>query len=200
MKYIATIITSLAIAAVASAGTSAPMPSAGKGKAVVAPQPAPCPDMLKYSYLEAGWIRLDADDGDVQNGGYLDASYEVIPHLLVDGSVTLFEDSNQYTVGVGSYYAICSAFHLTGRTGYSYYDTDDGGSQNEWYISPGFRAMLTCNLELWGKVYINVDSDETDVSYGGGFTYHFCPHTGVTIGAAASDNAWSLQAGLRYQF
>ena len=82
MKYIATIITSLAIAAVASAGTSAPMPSAGKGKAVVAPQPAPCPDMLKYSYLEAGWIRLDADDADIQNGGYLDASYEIIPHLL----------------------------------------------------------------------------------------------------------------------
>ena len=74
MKLIATIIISLAIAAAASVGTSAPMPSAGKGKAVVAPQPAPCPDMLKYSYLEAGWIRLDSDDSDVQNGGYLDAS------------------------------------------------------------------------------------------------------------------------------
>lgn len=200
MKYIATIIASLAAVAVANAGTSAPAMSAGKGKAVIEPQTAPCPDMLKYSYLEAGWIHLDADNASTQDGGYIDASYEIIPRLLIDGSVTLFDNSNQYTIGVGTYFPICSAFHLTARTGYSYYDADNGGSQNEWYISPGFRAMLTCHLELWGKVYINVDNDETDVSYGGGFTYHLCPHTGVTIGAAASDNAWSLQAGLRYQF
>lgn len=59
--------------------------------------------------------------------------------------------------------------------------------------------MLTCNLELWGNVYSNVDGYEADVSYGGGFTCHLCPDSGITIGAAASYSAWSLKAGLRDQ-
>lgn len=202
MKHIPTLIASLALAATATAGTTASVEPAGKGKACcVTPTPA-CPNMLSYSYLEAGYIRLDPDAQGVQtqDGGYLDASWEVAPHFLIDGSATIFDDSDQFTVGIGTYIPLCSAFHLTARTGYSYYDADGADSQNEWYISPGFRAMLGCHLELWGKVYINVDSDETEVSYGGGLTYHFCPHTGLTVGAAGSSDGWSLQTGLRYQF
>lgn len=197
MNKATTILASLALASFASAGTT---PSVGKGKAVVTSAPTPCPSVLNYSYLEAGWIHLDQDAGDKLDGAYLDASYEVVPKLTLDGSVTLFnEDVQQYTVGVGTYYALCNYFHLTARTGYSRQNTDNG-DLNEWYIAPGFRAQLGCNLELWGKVYLNVGEDESKFSYGVGATYHFCPHTGLTAGYAWSEDGWQVQTGFRYSF
>jgi hypothetical protein len=197
MNKATTLLASLALASFASAGTTG---SVGKGKVIVQNTPAACPSVLNYSYLEAGWIRLDQDAADVLNGGYIDASYEVIPKLTLDGSATLFEESvQQYTVGVGTYYAVCDMFHLTARTGYSRQNSDNGDI-NEWYIAPGFRAQLGCNLELWGKVYFNIGNDDTKVSYGVGATYHFCPHTGLTAGYAWSEDGSQVQAGVRYSF
>jgi hypothetical protein len=201
MKNIPTILASLSLASIAAAGPA--MVSGGKGKTVVPETPAACPNMLSYSYLEGGYIRLDFDESRLktQNGGYLDGSYEFLPHFLVDGSVTLMDDSDQYTIGLGTYVPLCAAFHLTARGGYSYYEEDGASGQNEWYLSPGFRAMLGCNVELWGKAYFSFDEDnETTISYGGGLTFHVNQHVGLTVGAAASEDAWSFQAGIRYQF
>lgn len=157
--------------------------------------------MLNYSYLEAGWIRLDQDnDLSEQNGGYAELSYEFLPRFTVDGSATIYEDLNQFGIGIGTYVPLAKAFHLTGRTGYSYTDIDGADSLNEWYVAPGFRAQIGCHLELWGKLYINIGEDDTELSWGGGVTYHIDEHVGITVGAAKGDDAWSLQTGLRYQF
>jgi opacity protein-like surface antigen len=196
MKKATTLLASLALASFASAGTTAP---SGKGKVVVTPE-APCPSVLNYSYIEAGYIHLDQDLGQELNGGYLDASYEVAPKILLDGSATLFDENiEQYTVGIGTYFAVCQNFHLTGRTGYSRQNSD-GGNLDEWYIAPGFRAQFGCNLELWGKVYLNIGEDEEKLSYGIGTTYHFTPHVGLTAGYAWSEDGWQVQTGLRYSF
>jgi hypothetical protein len=199
MKKAFTLMAALALSSFASAGTPAPV-SPGKGKAVITEPTVPCPSVLNYSYLEAGWIHLDQDAGDVLDGGYLDASYQIVPNFTLDGSVTLFnEDVQQYTVGVGTYYALCQWFHLTARTGYSRQNSD-AGDLDEWYVAPGFRAQFGCHLELWGKVYLNIGDDDETFSYGLGSTYHFNRHIGLTAGYAWSADGWQVQTGLRYTF
>ncbi len=197
MTKATTLLASLALASIASAGTSASM---GKGKSVVTPPAMGCPSVLSYTYLEGGYIHLDQDHGDKLDGGYLDAYYEVIPRLTLDGSITLFEqDIQQYTVGIGTYLPITERFHLTARTGYSR-QNNDVGDLNEWYIAPGFRLQMCCHSELWGKVYFNVGEEETTVSYGVGATWHFDSHIGLTVGYAWSEDGWQVQSGLRYSF
>jgi hypothetical protein len=205
-KTCLTIVASAAALAASYAGTSAPAPvgkaPVGKNPPIVAKDE--CPDMLKYSYLEAGWIHLDVDNVGSSDGGYLDLSYEVAPRFTIDGSFTLLRgdfDEEDYAIGIGTYIPVCKYFHLVGRTGYSHNEFEDGNS-NAWYITPGFRALLGCNLELWGKVYFVVDEDEESFSFGGGITYHFNENYGLSTGYAFSEDndAWSAQAGLRFQW
>jgi hypothetical protein len=196
------ILSSLLLGATAMAGGT----SYGKGgKATVAPAPPaePCPCHLQYTYLEAGWIRLDPDGGaDASNGGYVDAYYQVAPNFFIDGSATFLdspEDSTGLGIGGGGYLPIFDCVHLIGRAGYTYYDAD-GFDENIWYLSPGIRAQLGCNLEVWSKIYFNIGEEDEKWSYGAGITYHMCPKSAINVGASTGEDGWALQAGLRYKF
>jgi hypothetical protein len=204
MTKTATILASIALASSSIAGTS--MVSAGKGKAVTTEPTTSveCPCLLSYKFVEAGYIRTDVDNVGEANGGYVDAYYQVANNVFVDGSYTHNTgdlESDSLTVGAGGYVAVAKCVHLVGRAGYSYFDAD-GGSEDAWYISPGIRAQVGCNLELYAKVYIEFGDDDEFISYGGGAVYHINSNIGINVGYATNEDtdAWSLQAGLRYAF
>ncbi len=203
-KYASTLLALALGATFAQAGT-APVSSSKNPKApVVAPEPE-CPNILNYSYLEAGWIRLDLDNGPTLNGGFVDVSYQLAPHFFGEVGSTLMWgddfDTREVTAGVGGYLPLCDRFHLVGRTGWAYQDvTSGGGDEHQWYISPGFRAMLTCNLELYGKAYCNIAESDTVWSYGGGLVWHFDQRYALSTGVAGSEDGWSLQAAVRIGF
>ncbi len=201
MTKSATLLATFALAASSFAGTA--MVGSGKGKAVApAPAPAPeCPCLLSYNYVEAGWVRVDLDNVGDANGGYVDAYYTVANNVFVDASFTKIGgdlESDALTAGIGGYIPVANCVHLLGRAGFSYFD---GGDTTEaWYISPGIRAQVGCNLELYAKAYIEFDGGETFESYGVGAVYHFTNNIGLNVGYAFSDDANSIQAGIRYQF
>ena len=194
------ILTSLFLAAAVTLA-HAGAPAAKNPKNPVAPAPAPACDGLSYSYAELGWLHLDNDFGTA-DGGYLDLSYDIGHNLFLEATGTIAGgdfDYGEYGAGIGYYLPITSKFHLVGRTGYAYTDTDPGAGINEWYVSPGFRYQVTCNFELYAKAYLHIPEDaDTNWSGGVGALYWVCPEAAVVVGGAVGENdEWSVQAGVR---
>jgi hypothetical protein len=195
------LIATVAAVAVAQAGTSSAGGKGPVGKGVVTPVSAECPP-LSYNNAELGYIHFSNDSVDL-DGGYIDLTYSPIQNVFVELTDTLFSDSNELQLGAGVYYSVAQGVDLTLRGGYSLNTPDEGDSVNGWYIAPGFRAQITCNLELFGKAYYSDDenSGSGTWSYGGGLVYSVNEQIGLVGGAAFSqDNAWSIQAGIRYNF
>lgn len=195
------ILTTLLVVAV-SAAVHAGAPAAKNPKAPVAPAPAPGCDPMSYSYAEVGWLHLDNDLG-TSDGGYLDLSYDVGHNLFLDGTFSLTGGDSDYRevgAGLGYYVPLTSKFHFVARTGWANADTDLGDSVNEWYISPGFRLQVTCNLELYTKAYYHVPERGNDNwSVGVGALYHVCKAAAITVGGAwGEDDEWSIQTGIRF--
>jgi hypothetical protein len=205
MTKSATILATLALVSSSFAGTA--MVGGGKGKAVTpaGPAPADCPCLLTYSFAEVGVYHVDVDNVGDATGGYADVYYNIAGNFFADASYTKVGsdlESDAFGIGIGGYLPIANCVHLVGRAGYSYFEADGGDGEDALYVSPGIRAQVGCNVELYAKAYIEfADSDET-VSYGAGAVYYFSKQIGLNVGYAnSSDNdSWSLQAGLRYQF
>jgi hypothetical protein len=199
MKAIASALLLLAASA-AFAGDA----GSGKGAAPVAPAPAPeCP-VLNYSNATLGYIHQDFN-GPSADGGYLDLSYLLAGNLFFDGSVTLSSGDIDYTgvgAGLGYFIPLTDKIHFVGRTGWAMTDTDLGSSLNEWYVSPGLRARLTCNLEAYVKTYYHIPEEGEETWSGGvGVIYYLCDKSALDLGyAIGEDDNWHVQAGIRYNF
>ena len=194
------ILTSLFLAAAVSLA-HAGAPAAKNPKNPVAPAPAPGCDPMSYSYAELGWLHLDNNLGTA-DGGYLDLSYDVGHNLFLEGTASVLGgdfDFEEYGAGIGYYIPVTSKFHLVARTGWAYTDTAPGDPFHEWYISPGFRLQVTCNLELYGKAYFHVpENGDENWSVGAGALYWVCNKAAISAGAAwGEDDDWSVQAGIR---
>lgn len=196
MKSILTSLLLVAVTTFANAGS----PVAKNPKAPVAPMPAPGCDPMSYSYIEPGWLHLDNNLGTA-DGGYVDLSYDIGHHLFLEGTANYLGgdfDYQEYGAGIGTYHAITDRFHLVGSTGWAYTDVDPGSATNEWYVAPGFRYQITCNLELYAKAYLHVTEDDTSWTGGAGLVYSVCKRAALTAGyAIGEDDEWSVQAGIR---
>jgi hypothetical protein len=186
----------LASASMAVAGTYAKNP---KAPAPVAPAPA-CP-ALSYSYAELGYIHQDSSIGEA-DGGYLDLSYALGGNFFLDATGTLTEgdfDYQEFGAGVGYFQPISDKVHFILRAGWANVE-DVGPNVNELYISPGIRVQVSCNLELFAKVYYHLpEGSDENWSVGGGVLYHLCPKSAIVLGGAlGEDDEWSVQAGLRW--
>ena len=194
MKHLLTPLLLAASLTLAHAGT----PSA---KAVTTPPPPGCEDM-SYSYLEAGWLHLDDKGIGTSDGGYIDLNYDVGHNLFVDATANVLSgdfDYREFGAGVGAYLPRTKRFHFVARTGWAYADTNLGSGVNEWYVSPGFRLQVTCNLELYAKAYLHVpEVGDTNWSGGVGALYWLCPKAALTVGGAWGEHdEWSIQTGIR---
>jgi hypothetical protein len=157
---------------------------------------------MSYSYAELGWLHLDNKDIGKTDGGYIDLNYDIGHNLFLDGTFSITGgdfDYREVGAGIGYYLPITSKFHFVARTGWANSDTDLGASVNEWYVSPGFRLQVTCNLELYAKAYLHVpENGSSNWSGGVGALYWVCPKAALTVGGAWGENdEWSIQAGVR---
>lgn len=198
MKALLSTMFLVAVASLANAGT----PVAAKNpKAPVMPAPAPACDMT-YNYAELGWLHLDNNLG-TSDGGYLDLSYELgHSHFFLDGTASVTGgdfDYREFGAGIGYYLPLTNKLHFVARTGWANVDTDVSSDVNEWYVSPGLRYQVTCNLELYAKAYYHVpEVGDNNWSGGVGALYWVCPEAAITVGGAwGEDSEWSLQAGIR---
>lgn len=167
-----------------------------------------CPP-LSYTYAEVGYFHTQVDTAGNPNNsaGYIDLLYDVGHNIFLEGTFTAGSgdfDLLDASLGLGYYIPITEKFHLTARAGAGYLDVDVDGDFSEfgYYLAPGFRAMLTCNLELWGKAfYTEYDNDDSGSwSVGGGLTYHFNEKMGLTGGYSQDSDGWVAQAGVRFKF
>jgi hypothetical protein len=198
MKSILSALFLAAALTVANAGA----PASSSKNPVAPPPPAPACPPLNYSFIEAGYIHHDSGLG-TSDGGYIDFIHDIGSNLFVDGTIGLADGDfsyNEYGAGLGYYIPASDKFHLNIRSGWAYSETADVG-EHELYIAPGFRAQLTCKLELYGKIYVHVpEESDVNVSYGAGLVYHLCNVSALTVGGAVGeDDNWSAQAGVRFK-
>jgi hypothetical protein len=184
--------------------TSAFAGTTPSGKSMKAPLPEPeCP-VLSYNYGEIGYIHQNIN-GPTANGSYLEISHLLIGNLFADASLTLTTGDFDFTgagAGLGYYIPLIQKFHLLARTGWAYADVDGLGSTNEFYVSPGLRTAISCNLEFYAKAYYFVPEEgDNNWAGGAGLIYYVLPNAGINVGGAVGeDDNWSIQAGLRYNF
>jgi hypothetical protein len=196
MKYILTAMF-LAAASMAVAGTPV------KNPAPVAPAPAPACDPLNYSYAELGWIHKDNNIGKA-DGAYLDLSYALGSNFLLEATGTLADGDFEYSefgAGVGYIVPVNDKVHFIVRGGWAQFDDNLGAAVNELYIAPGVRIQVTCKFELYAKAYFHFpEGGEDNFSWGAGALYHLCPRSALVVGGAwGEDDAWSIQAGVRWK-
>lgn len=196
MKILASAL--LLIASSALAGTSVPKNPSG----TVLPVPE-CPP-LSYTYGEVGYIHQHFDQLGDADGGYVDLSYSLVDKLFWDGSATISGgdvDFQSYGTGFGYAIPLFKRFDFVARSGWSFTDTNKGPGENEWYISPGIRALITCDLEFYAKAYYHVAENDNTWSGGAGFIYAVTDKIGLDIGGAlGQDNDWHAQFGIRCNF
>jgi hypothetical protein len=186
------------------ASTAAFAGSAPSGKGTTTPPPAPeCP-VLSYNYGELGYLHQDIS-GPKANGGYLELSHLLIGNLFADASLTMTTgdlDFRGIGGGLGYYIPMTQKLHFVARSGWANAEVDGFGAENEFYFSPGVRAAITCNLEFYAKAYYFVPEEgDNNWSGGAGLIYYVCPSAGFNLGGAiGQDDAWSIQAGIRYNF
>jgi hypothetical protein len=203
---IKTTLSALALtASVSLAGTAMVAPT---GKGSVPPKmdaASPCPNYLTYNFVEASYVYLDGD-GPTANGADLRVNYGIGNNLFLIGDVSKFGgdiDNTSFDVGLGGFIPVTQQFHLVGRGGYSYFDSDFDNS-NGWFAAVGFRAQVTCNLELNAKFQYGdlIDFDNGDyTSWGVGGAYHFNDAFALTGEyVQGEDDVYSLRGGVMFKF
>ena len=203
------LLSTLLIAALSTTAFAGPSVGPSKGPVATPPVEIKCPP-LTYTYAEVGYFHTEVDGpGDPTNSaGYLDLTYDIGKNIFLEGTATAGSgdfDLLDFSAGLGYYYPITGNFHLTARAGLGYLDLDGADtdfSEFGYYLAPGFRAMVTCNLELWGKAFWSEyqNDDGGSWSIGGGLTYHFDEKIGLNGGYSKSEDGWVAQAGIRFKF
>jgi hypothetical protein len=201
------ILTSLALTASMSiAGTTMVAPT---GKGTTPPKmeaPSPCPNYLTYNQVEVSYVHLDGAGAGTGNGANVRVNYGIGNNLYLVGDTTKLGgdvDNFNLDLGLGGFLPLNERFHLIGRAGYSYFDGGDSDS-NGWFAAAGFRAQVTCNLELNAKFQYGdlVDFDNGDyTSIGAGAMYHINDAFAVLAEYVwGEDDAWSTRAGVAFKF
>ncbi len=165
--------------------------------------PPGCPP-ISYGYVEVGYIHQDFDGHGTADGGYLDLNVPLIENLFLDASGTLTGgdvDYKGYSVGLGYAIPLSERFHFVARSGYGYTDLSTTNGEHEWYLSPGIRALITCDLEFYTKAYYHMGEHEDSWSGGAGFVYAINENLGLDLGGAVGENGnWQALVGLRFNF
>lgn len=186
-------------------GLAASLPSfaGSSAKAPVAPPKEEVRRAITYDFVEAGYASILSTDAGDFYGGYVNLSWSPVNNFFVFARAYGFGgdgDGFDVSAGVGTYIPLFRDVDFILEAGYNYFDVDDDGS-NSFFVSPGFRAMLTSKLELNGNVTVSIpDEGDTTVAVGGGFVYYLSPSVGLTAGYYydLEDESHFYQAGVRY--
>ena len=175
----------------------------GKAAAVITPPKEEIRRAITYDFVEAGYAsNLGLESGDLY-GGYVNVSFSPVSNMYVFGRFYGFggDDTGvDVSAGVGGYVPLYRDMDFILEAGYNYFDAADDG-ESSFFVSPGFRVMVTPKLELNGNATVTFPEEgDTSVALGGGFVYYLKPNLGVTAGYYydLEDQSHFYQAGMRY--
>ncbi len=166
-------------------------------------------DDMSYSFVDAGYVETNIDDGPTADGFALRGSVGFAENwfAFVDyGSQSVQGiDIDSYNVGVGGHYGLTDTLDLVGRVGYSKVELDAGGGLNADYdgylLDLGLRGRLGDAVELEGGVHYTDFSDggdDTGLYVGGRF--HFNKTWALGAEYQSGDDADSILAYVRASF
>lgn len=170
----------------------------------------------RYTYVEAGYSRLDFDnldnDGDFFNGGGSLAVHKNV-HLFADyaaGSVDVSNNDVDVTnvqAGVGLNVPLSNTVDFIFDVAYLWTELEFGNNSVDddgYGLRAGVRAMLTPKFELNGggtyADYSDSDNDEDNTALYVGGVYNFTDMFAMTGGVSVGDNVTSYGVGVRLYF
>ena len=170
-------------------------------------------DHISYSYLEADWTQIDADDLDDESGWSLRGSGEISEHFYVFGDYSTAEfdgfggdvDVSLWDIGLGWHTPLSDMTDFLIEGGYMeleadsrFGSADDGGA----FGNVGLRMALAPSFELTGKVgYFDLGSDVDGFQATLAGLIKLTPNWGINLQAQSLDGDDELySAGLRYSF
>ena len=173
---------------------------------------------LSYSYVEAGYVQVEPDEGDIEYDGfrakvsgqiaeqaYLFASYGEIESDEFLGGATL--EQEVITAGLGYRIPLAPVTDLTAEAAFvSVEFSSDGtiadGSEDDtgYGLGLGLRHLFTPYVEGAVNVdYVDVfDEDETTLTLSG--LFHLTPALSLGAGYSISDDADGWTVGGRFNF
>ena len=177
---------------------------------------------FSYDYIDLNYIYDDIDNSlfdrghrygidfskSIGNLFYLSAGYERSEYDYDLHNINQFMDyeSNRYRLGVGIRHTLFNCVDLTLEGGathtdvevrnFSQYDNDYWG----WYIAPGFRAMVTNNLELYGRAFYHDEEGYQHWRFTPGLVYNVNQMIGLKVGGEFDDGDRALVLGVRVNY
>lgn len=159
---------------------------------------------ISYTYLEAGYSRLDS--GIDADGWGANGSFAFTPNLHLFGgySQNQFDDSdfdlNIATVGLGYALPVNERLHLLARGGYENFDPDFFNDTGTGFIEAGARGTLGA-VEGWALAGYQDGNDFDSEIYGRlGVQVKFSPRWGVVGEVKLIDNDEQYFVGPRLSF
>lgn len=155
-------------------------------------------DTLSYTYVDAGVLSTELDDGDLDGEGpFVRGSLSVHQNAFLFAEVSdIGYDNNvdgfTWAVGGGGRVALNSQFDLVGKLGYVRVDFDVPGgdfSDSGYLVSALVRAFVVDKLELEGGVrHVNMDDLDSDTALVAEGRYFFTPRIAGGVHLQAGDN------------
>jgi Ax21 family sulfation-dependent quorum factor len=161
-----------------------------------------------YSWLEAGYTSIEADDGPDADGWALNGSAAIAPQVHVFGSYAGTEldgvniDGDVMRLGLGWNTGIAEAHDLVVRANYLKVDTDFPGGDGDGYEAEvGLRSALGANFETYVAAgYADIDRGSGDLYGKLGAQYKFSPGWGLAATVTLADGANEYFIGPRLNF
>ena len=160
-------------------------------------------DEFTYSWLQAGYGKVDFDDIDVDGDGLVfSGSCEINDEFFIFGGYSQTDldfgiDTSIWGAGFGYNTSIAENADLFATVSYEYVEVDVPGfgseDENGFGIGVGMRFLPAPSVELNGSInYVDVGEDDTVLALAG--LYNFNPQFSVGLGGAFSDDAtsWTL--------
>jgi Ax21 family sulfation-dependent quorum factor len=169
--------------------------------ALASPFAAPAAE-LSYTYLEAGYLRVDPDNVGSENGFAIRGSGALNENFHVFGAYENVDvssiDIDSWRLGLGYNYNMGGSTDLYARFAYEKIDVeffDDNG----WSAEVGVRGALSDNFEGYaGLRYTKFDDDDTSGVIGG--QYKFNPTWGLAADLSFNGDGNALFIGPRVSF
>lgn len=165
--------------------------------------------MMRYTYLEGGYVSTDIDNGVDGDGVAIGGSVALNKTFFLLGDYATQDldfgiDLDQFRVGLGGRMPLATDLDLVGTVSYVRSEVDVGAGdshENALGLGAGLRGRLTNAFELEGGIsYDDIDrfSDKLSLVVAG--RYYFTPAVALGAGVEAGDDVTIWRIGCRYSF
>jgi hypothetical protein len=166
---------------------------------------------LTYNYVEGGYTGLIPDVGSSSHGGYFEASYSPVNNVFLFGRAAVLggdDTLRDVALGLGLYLPLLPSdkaptIDFVVRAGWNLSSVDGDNDLNSWFAAPGFRALVTDNLELNTQAYYyHTEEGDDAIAIGAGLVYYINTHLAISANYSydLDDESHFVQSGVRYMW